>query len=681
MFDSQVPAVSRHSGVDVSTPREPRGGWAPHRGALSSLVLLLLAVPLLAGPAEALRIVDYNILNYPGNSGTARAPHYRTVLGPVEPDIIVAQEISSAIGPNQFLNEVLNVLEPGEWATVPFIDGNDTDGTFFYKPARVEFLGQSAFYPNPVNPVRLVHVYRIRPVGYTSPDTHLWIYTAHLKASTGYESQRLAECAGIRDSLNAMPAGTRAMLAGDLNFYRQSSEPGYARLLESQANNTGRLYDLLPAGEWHDNGVFAQYHTQSPCLSGTCASGAATGGMDDRFDFILPTWNLVTPHGLAVIPNTYISVGNDGQHLNKNITDAPIIPEGADYATSLKLASDHLPLRIDLQLPAEIDVAGALAFDPVIVGATPPVRELTIGNPAIPPADSLNCQFEAPAGFLAPSPLAVAAGFEGIACVALETDAPASLEGPLVVASDAPDEPLRLVSLSATVLGHAEASLDSLALVLEDTLDFGTWPAGEFPPRVADLHNRGWQALQARLAVQAATIDGGGERFSLASFAPVLLAGTGARWTVLFDGEEAPADSTFAAVLTFLSADEPLPGAGAQPPVRYVLRAHIGGDGSGTPGPAPVWATRLWSPAPNPLTAQSALRFDLEAATNARLEVFDPAGRRVALLADGPRAAGTHIVRWEGRDEDGRRVGPGVYFVRLSLPGLAPRAERLVIVR
>ncbi|MDM7917111.1 MAG: hypothetical protein QUU85_17855, partial [Candidatus Eisenbacteria bacterium] len=353
-----------------------------------------------------------------------------------------------------------------------------------------------------------------------------------------------------RDSLNAMPAGMRALLAGDLNFYRQSTETGYAKLLEWQTNNNGRLYDLLPAGEWHDGGAYSVYHTQSPCLSGTCASGAATGGMDDRFDYILPTWSLVTPHGLAVIPNTCVAVGNDGQHLNKNITDTPVIPEGADYATSLKLASDHLPLRMDLQLPAEIEVDAELAFAPVIVGAEVPVLDLAVGNPAVPPADSLNCLFTCPDGFTAPGALAVAAGFEAPAPIALRTETAGAPAGSLIINSDSPDEPVRLVSLSGTVLEHAEASLDSLALVLEDTLDFGAQPAGEFPPRVAALHNRGWHDLQARLSVQSATIEGGGERFSLASFAPVLIAGVGERWTVLFDGEEAPADSSFAAVLT-----------------------------------------------------------------------------------------------------------------------------------
>ncbi len=236
------------------------------------------------------------------------------------------------------------------------------------------------------------------------PAAEVRIYAAHLKASTGFESQRLAECTGIRDNMNAMPAGTRAILCGDLNFYTQSAEPGYAKLLESQVNNIGRMYDLLPAGAWHDNAAFAAYHTQSPCLSGTCASGAATGGLDDRFDFILPTVSLGTGQGMAVIPGTCISVGNDGQHLNKNITDAPTLPEGAAYATAIKLASDHLPVRIDLQMPAKIAVDASLAFGSVIVGAPAQIQILTVDNPAVAPGRFAQLLVRRAGGFRRPRP-------------------------------------------------------------------------------------------------------------------------------------------------------------------------------------------------------------------------------------------------------------------------------------
>src|SRR5438094_9792004 len=89
-----------------------------------SIVLLLLMA--LAAPAHALRLVNYNVLNYPGATGATRDPLFRTVLAPLSPDVFVAEEMTSAAGCTEFLNS-LNTVEPGQWANAPFIDGNDTD--------------------------------------------------------------------------------------------------------------------------------------------------------------------------------------------------------------------------------------------------------------------------------------------------------------------------------------------------------------------------------------------------------------------------------------------------------------------------------------------------------------------------------------------------------------------------
>src|SRR5512144_2705790 len=120
-----------------------------------STALILLA---LAAPAHALRIIDYNILNYPGTSGPTRDPSYRVILAPLSPDVLATEEMTSQAGVTEFLGS-LNTMEPGQWAAAAFVDGNDTDSGLFYKPGKVQFLGQWAFYPNPASLLRYVHVY------------------------------------------------------------------------------------------------------------------------------------------------------------------------------------------------------------------------------------------------------------------------------------------------------------------------------------------------------------------------------------------------------------------------------------------------------------------------------------------------------------------------------------------
>jgi hypothetical protein len=71
-------------------------------------------------------------------------------------------------------------------------------------------------------------------------------------------------------------------------------------------------------------------------------------------------------------------------------------------------------------------------------------------------------------------------------------------------------------------------------------------------------------------------------------------------------------------------------------------------------------------PAPNPASGTVALRYTLATAGPLTLRVYDARGRRVRTLMDGPGAPGEHVVRWNGRDDAGRRVPAGAYTLRLT---------------
>lgn len=663
---------------------------APVRGPRLLACFLVLAGLAAAVPsAHALPLVDYNITNYPSVNFPARQPYFRTIFAPLNADVVVVQEMRSQAGVDSFRTNVLNVLEPGQWASAPFFDGGDTDNALFYKPAKVQLLGAWPFYPNPANLLRYVVCYRLKPAGYTSGAAEIRVYSQHLKASTGFEAQRLAEATGIRDSMNAMPPGTHGLVLGDFNFYDSNTEPGYWKLQESQANNVGRVLDPLNLSQvqqkWHDNAAFVNVHTQCPCVSCPAGSGFSGGGLDDRFDQLLPTYNWYDGEGIDLVPGSYVVVGQDGLHFNKNIIDAPTIPEGAAYATALYNASDHLPSRIDIQVPAKIGVSNApLAFGTVITGATPPVQNLLVANPAAAPADTLEYGYAPPAGFTAPAgTLTRLAGASASDALGLDTSSPGSFAGNLLVTSNDLDLPAVAIALSGTVLAHAAASVDSAALATAGAIDFGVQPAGGFTDQPARVHDFGYDALRARLAVTGASITGpDAARFSLAGgFTPALVAGTGATWNVHFDDTDAVAGQSYAATLTFACADEPLPGAAAQPDLTFALSAEVAAGTVAVGGPHLPSVTRLYPPFPNPLRGASTVRFDLARDADVKLEVFDLSGRRVGTLADAAFAAGSYSVRWDGRLPSGRRAGAGLYFVRMSDGPSVLATVRLAIVR
>src|ERR1041385_3208123 len=535
--------------------------------ALRLLSAMLCLVPP-APPAHALRFMAYNILNYPGTTGATRDPSYRVILAPLSPDVLATEEMTSQAGVNEFLGS-LNTMEPGQWAAATFVDGNDTDSGLFYKPGKVQFLGQWAFYPNPANQLRLIHVYRLKPVGYSSDAAEFRVYSMHLKASMGFEAQRLAEATGLRDSLNAMPPGTHALITGDFNFYT-GLEPGMQKLIESEVNNIGQLYDPLGLQNvaWQDNTSMQYAWTQSPCKTGDtgCASGASTGGLDDRFDLILPSQPFQDGAGLELVAGSYISVGNDGLHHNNSIQDPPTIPEGAAYATALHSVSDHLPVRVDLRLPALLSVSAApIAFGTAIVGATVGTT-LSVTNTAPAPGEVLSYSYAPPSGILAPQgTLTAAAGATNLDAISLDTSAPGGFSGSLQIGSNAVDAPNPSVTVSGTVLRHTSASLDSGSVQAAGSIDFGTHDAGQFTAQDVRVHNQGYNASQARLNLTSASITGGDGHFSVTGTTPQLLAGIGASFSVSFDDAATTADSTYDATLTIASGDEALPGGAAQP--------------------------------------------------------------------------------------------------------------------
>jgi flagellar hook assembly protein FlgD len=83
---------------------------------------------------------------------------------------------------------------------------------------------------------------------------------------------------------------------------------------------------------------------------------------------------------------------------------------------------------------------------------------------------------------------------------------------------------------------------------------------------------------------------------------------------------------------------------------------------------------------PNPFREETTLAMRLDSTARVRLTVVDVAGRRVREIDAGIRGAGEHAISWDGRDERGRAVSAGPYFVRLSA-GEERATERVVRIR
>jgi len=88
----------------------------------------------------------------------------------------------------------------------------------------------------------------------------------------------------------------------------------------------------------------------------------------------------------------------------------------------------------------------------------------------------------------------------------------------------------------------------------------------------------------------------------------------------------------------------------------------------------------LWPNEPNPFHGGTEIRFALRAAAAVQLQVYDIAGRRVRTLIDAPHAAGPDLrVTWDGTDDHGQRVPPGIYVARLRTPSFTSNRKMTVL--
>jgi len=78
---------------------------------------------------------------------------------------------------------------------------------------------------------------------------------------------------------------------------------------------------------------------------------------------------------------------------------------------------------------------------------------------------------------------------------------------------------------------------------------------------------------------------------------------------------------------------------------------------------------------PNPFNPTTTIRYSLPATCRATLKVFDLLGREVETLVDEVRSAGTHNVRFDGRD-----LAAGVYVYRLTADGNS-QTKKLLLLR
>lgn len=318
------------------------------------LIFFLFVISGLSTFAQSdIKVMSYNLLIYPQGEMVNRIDTLSKILEFYEPDLLLVQELKSVEGLEnieQELNSLFGDYKAGTY--IPQISNPANSWrlqqNLIYNEKVFELVSEEAI----VTPYRDVNYFQLRILEEDgTPSTELLhTYVTHLKSSQGFtnEQLRLSMVEVLINHIALLPPESKVVVAGDFNVY-YGGEPAYELLLSTNGTNT--LHDPIDMPGWAgSNFPNKEIFTQSTRLSSL--SDGSGGGIDDRFDFILLSDQLMNPNAKFVYQTeSYQALGNNGTCYNQNLIDCSTVNNVPfEMLRTLYHMSDHLPIVLNLDI-------------------------------------------------------------------------------------------------------------------------------------------------------------------------------------------------------------------------------------------------------------------------------------------------------------------------------------------
>lgn len=96
------------------------------------------------------------------------------------------------------------------------------------------------------------------------------------------------------------------------------------------------------------------------------------------------------------------------------------------------------------------------------------------------------------------------------------------------------------------------------------------------------------------------------------------------------------------------------------------------------PKEPPYVLSKSW---PNPFLYSTNVKLESRFWTIVSAVVYDVTGKEVkTIMMNSPKRAGVHMISWDGRDARGKRVAPGMYFLRTKINN-SSRTSKIVLLK
>lgn len=321
------------------------------------LLISLLVLSCSLSAQDTLRVMYHNLLNFgnftdfctvSNNNPESKAGWMKTIVDYYLPDVLVVSELSPDVYyHNLILNDVMNTSGRSYYqkAQPTNFAGSEIINMLFYNTLKTGLAGQDVLLTVPRD-INIYKLYQKSPFLSQGADTtFFYCAVAHFKAGTtgSDQAQRAAMAQAVIDYLTEKDITAPFLFMGDLNLYT-SSEAAWS-VLTGGVGNFLLSDPLNMEGSWSQNPAFAGIHTQSTKTQSGCG---ASGGMDDRFDFILTNPFLTsTSFPVNFVEGSYQTIGQDGLRFQGSLINPPNTSLPADIINALYNLSDHLPVMLD----------------------------------------------------------------------------------------------------------------------------------------------------------------------------------------------------------------------------------------------------------------------------------------------------------------------------------------------
>jgi hypothetical protein len=328
-------------------------------------ILFIALSSVVSAQDETLSIVSYNLLNYPDGRDDCglntivpnRADTLKKITNYLQPDIFVACEVQTQAGVDAVLNDALNGNGNTNYIAATFNGSGYLHNAMFFNSDKLVLKSQHVVVSSPREIDHYILYLKDPNLDVYFDTTFIEVYMMHLKAgnSSSSEAQRDAQTQILMNYIANRPTDRNVFVCGDMNVY-SSNDDGY----QNMTSGSFALKDPINTpGNWNNSSSYAAIHTQSTRTSANFDCGSK-GGMDDRFDQILVSQNVLNNNdNVQYQTGSYRAVGNDGNHYNSSLISGSNSIYPSNVVRALYYMSDHLPveLKVDINYPTSNGLA------------------------------------------------------------------------------------------------------------------------------------------------------------------------------------------------------------------------------------------------------------------------------------------------------------------------------------